>query len=97
MLAVEGDTPTHRLTIAEMDDADIEIQLEGTRIRRLQALNTYQQAQALKMEAKTEKQYDRLIKLCNMMEKDFIAANKAIEKLEKRALDIRSLRLEIEG
>ena len=92
-----GDTPTHRLTIAELSDDEIDNMLQGIRVRRLQAWNKYQEAQELKKKAQNERQYDKLIKQCNKMEKLFSDIDARFEKLEKLALEIRALRLEIEG
>lgn len=91
------DTPTHRRHINEMPDDEIELLLEDLRVRRLQAYNAYAEGQELKKQAKTEKQYDRLVKVCNRMEKEISAIDTKLEKLDVMVRELRALRLEIEG
>lgn len=91
-----GDTPIHRKDISEMTDEQIDEMLVGIRERRLKLVQQYQEAQLVKKEKSRTKAIETLDRQCEMFEKELATLDKNIGKLEKRALNIRALRLEIE-
>jgi hypothetical protein len=91
-----GDTPIDRKDIAQMTDEQIDEMLEGIRERRLKLVAVYEAGQQLRKEKAHERAADKLDKQLEMFKKDFDQLEKVIAKLEKRALNVRALRLELE-
>ena len=93
---MKGDTPIELTNISEMSNDDLDALIVGIQERRMKPVRIYTENQMLKaqarkmgLEKKTEKQFE-------MFEKELKRVDKAIEALEKRALNIRALRLELE-
>ena len=91
------DSPITRETIDSMTDEHCEAVLEGLRERRMRALREYETMLALKratLIAKHRAQFEQHIRMFN---KENAAAEKAITKLQVRALKITALREQIES
>jgi hypothetical protein len=93
---VAQDTPTQRANVEQLTDDECDVLLFGIRERRLRAFTVYSEAQELKQKARNMKTREQIQKFLDMFNKELKAADKAIEKLEARALKIRALRLEVE-
>jgi len=90
-----SDTPIARVTIDQMTDAEIDAHLEVIRERRLMAWHIYVQHKEEETELKKTKLTTRLTKQLAMFDKEHTRALAAIDKIEKRALAIRAMRLEM--
>lgn len=91
------DTPVERATLDQLSEERMEAELDALRTRRMRALKEYQTILALKeavLIAKYRKQADQHSR---MFEKELATADRAIEKLEVRALKMISLKRQIEG
>ncbi len=91
-----ADQPHHRLTIAELTPEQLDAHLNGIRERRLQSVRTYSEAQHLKNQYIAGKTRGKLDKKLAMFNKLSGTIEKATEKLEKYAIDIKTLLLELE-
>jgi len=86
-----------RQDITEMSDDEIDALLVPIRERRLKMAVLHRQALELKEEKARGKAREKLGDQIRMLEKELASMDKLIEKLDKRVLNIRALRLEIEG
>ena len=86
-----------RKDITQMTDDEIDVMLLPIRERRLKMAKLHQEAIALKEEKARGKAQVKLADQIRMLEKELASMDKLIEKLDKRVLNIRALRLEIEG
>ena len=93
---LEGDTPTVRQTIDQLPEAVAEAVLQGIQTRRLQAFQVYeknrQEAKAVqdaRLKLKMEKQL-------TILQRELDSLDKLIDKVEKRCLNVRAIRLEID-
>ena len=93
---VTQDTPAHRANVGQLSDEEIDTLMNEVRERRLRAFTVYSEAQELKQKARNTKTREQIQKFLDMFDKELKAADKAMEKLEARALKIRALRLEVE-
>lgn len=102
-IAQDADTGTNppdfitRQDITTMSDDDIDAMLVPIRERRLKMAKLHAEAIALKAEKARGKALVKLEDQIRMFEKELASMDKLIEKLDKRVLNIRALRLEIEG
>lgn len=85
------DTAMHRQLFVEMTVPQQEAYLDGIRERRLRSVQVYEQLQQAKRAVKDEATRAKLQKQCNMMDKEIIALNKALEKVEARAVTVTAL------
>ena len=90
------DQPHHRLTIAELTTEQVDVHLQGIRERRLAPIRHYAEAQHLKDLYVAGKTRGKLDKKLAMFNKLGGTIDKAIEKLDKYAIDIKTLMLELE-
>lgn len=93
--AARFDTPLFRATLADMPDDEIDALIVEMRQRRMKAHEQYVAAQAAKRERANAATLRRLNHTLDMFQKELKAADKAIEKLEKRAMALRVCRLEL--
>lgn len=93
---VGGDETTHRKTIGDMDDDEADAMIQGIRERRAKTVVAYEEAQRAKAEIREERARADLAHQLQMFEKELTRCDRAIDKIEQRALKIRALRLEIE-
>jgi len=94
---MEGDTPIALIDISKMDDATIEAMLHNIRERRLKPVRVYEEMSLLQAAARRENLDKTLAKQLGMFEKEIARVDAAIDKLEKRSIKLRALRLEIEA
>jgi len=90
------DQPHHRLTIAELTTEQIDEHLTIIRDRRLQSVRNYAEAQHLKdlyVAGKTRAKLDKKLKMFEKLNNTIITQT---EKLEKYAIDLKTLLLELE-
>ena len=92
---VDGDTPTELQTIDQLPEAVAEAIIQGIQIRRLKAFEVYEKNRAAAKEVYDAKLKLKLEKHLTMMEKELETLDKHIAKVEKRALNIRAIRMEI--
>lgn len=94
---VKGDTPTHRLSILEIDDQTIETILEAIRVRRLKAVRDYEEAKALKDAAAREGLEEKLQKALDKFMKRLEKLDDFIESVEEQATKLRAMKLELDS
>lgn len=90
-----NDTPMHRQTIDKIRDGVLEQLIEALRERRLATVKAWKEVSALKAEARDRKTKERIHRQMELFKKEQERAEKAIDKLEKRALDLRALVLQL--
>lgn len=91
--AIPQDTAIVRAHVNMMTDDQLVELIERKRTRRLSASKKYEAGLLAKANAKSEKQAQRLDKVLGMFLKQIDAVDKAIEKLDKHAIEIQALRL----
>ncbi len=96
MQAPEPLSPIERVTIANMTTDEHDAALAQRRERRLSAFAVYQAAEESKKRATDERLRAQLEKQLDMMVKDFVRVDAAIEKLDSRILKVAGIRLELE-
>lgn len=94
---MKGDTPIELTDLTKMSNEDLDALITNIRERRLAPIKAYNDALLLKEQARVAGLEKQLDKALEMFDKERDRADKAIEKLEARALKIRALRLEIDG
>lgn len=92
---MDGDTPTHRVTVDEMDQNKLEAFLIGVRERRLRAFTVYKQQQEASKQVRDARLKNAYEKNLAMFQKEIDRLDKLLDKVEARALKLRSLELEI--
>lgn len=90
------DNPLHRIEIREMTVPQLDLFLEGIREQRLAPLRIYKEAQALKKRLLDERLIAKLDKHIKMMGKEIEAFDKVLAKLEKRVINIKAIKVEID-
>lgn len=93
---MKDDTPIELTDISKMSNEDIDALIIKLRERRMKPVKVYQENQLLKQQAYKQGLEHKVAKQFEMFEKDIARVDKALEALEKRALNIRALRLELE-
>lgn len=93
---IGGDETTHRKTIGEMSDDEADAMIQRIRDRRARTVVAYEEALKAKAEIQEERARADLAHQLQMFEKELARVDRAIDKIEQRALKIRALRLEIE-
>ena len=86
------DTAMHRQLFTEMNEEQQTAFLDAIRERRLRTVKVYEEMQAAKRNAKDEKVRTQLQAQASMMDKELLALNKALEKVEARATKVLALR-----
>ena len=71
--------------------------LEGIRLRRLSAVQLYQEMQEVKRVARDERTRDKIEKQCAMLQKEIDALTKATDKVDARMATLAGLRLIVES
>ncbi len=92
-LPIPQDTPINRASIEKMDDAQLEAFITGLQERRLRSWNIYQAGLELKARKQADKDAATLDKTLTQLVTLLERATTAIEKAEKKALDVQALRL----
>ena len=92
-----GDTPTHRLSILELEDNTIEAILEAIRVRRLKAVRDYEEMKSMKDAAAREGIEEKLQKALDRFMKRLEKLDALIESLEEQATKLRAMKLELEN
>ena len=93
---MKNDTPTNKVNILEMSDKDLVAFLTGIRERRLKAVKIFEETELLREQARKlqlDKTLDHELKMCT---KELAQLDKVIEKVEKRTIKLRALRLQLE-
>jgi hypothetical protein len=91
------DTPTHRLSVAELSDEDLDKLLLVKREARMMAQVIYERALATRMRAKEDKLRDTIDKKLKQFEKSIESADKAIDRMWRLCNEVRALRLQLSG
>ena len=94
---MKGDTPIKLADISKMSDEQLDAMIHIIRERRLKPVRDFEEMSALKAEAIRQGLNKQLNKQLEMIEKELSRADKAIEKIELRAIKLRALKLEIEA
>ena len=92
---IDGDTPIELVNVSEMSDNDLDALIQNIRERRLKPIAAYEAAKLMKDQAKEQGLLSKLEKQGEMFQKELVRVDKALESLEKRALNIRAIRLEL--
>jgi hypothetical protein len=87
----------HLQSVDQLSDEQLDSLLEGIRTRRLAAYKHYEAAQQAKQEAHDDRLRDSLARELRMFEKEHEVILGKLDKLEKRVLKVRAIRLELEG
>ena len=93
LASIPQDTPFHRATVDDMTDEQLHSFVSKLQERRLKAWNIYQQGIEAKQRAKDEQLAALMQKKLDQFKKQHDTVVKAIEKLDKYALDIQAIRL----
>lgn len=91
-----ADTPIKLASIEQMTSDEIDAMLIAIRERRLKPVRDYEEMLNMKAAAKKEmlqKQYDRHM---SMFKKELERVDKALDKIDQRAIQLRALRMQIE-
>ena len=91
------DTPMQRRSIDEISPEQCEELIDGIRARRLKSVREHAEMLALKAKQRDERLIEQIIHEDEMFTRQLERTDAAIEKLEKRALRIRALKLELDG
>tara|TARA_Y100001963_G_C6612760_1_gene367848 strand:+ start:481 stop:765 length:285 start_codon:yes stop_codon:yes gene_type:complete len=94
---MKSDTPANRTYIADMSDDEIDAFLTSVRDRRLKSIKAYEETEALRWQARIMKLDKHLDHQLKMFEKERGQMDRILAKVEKRVLQIRALRLQLEG
>jgi hypothetical protein len=90
-----ADQPHHRLTIDELTTEQVDALLEVIREKRLKSVRNYAEAQHLKdlyAAGKTRAKLDKKLKMFEKLNKTILTQT---DKLEKYAIDLKTLMLEL--
>ena len=88
------DSPTHRQSIDEISIEDFEDYLEKIRTNRLILQRFHEASILVKNEVRTEQLRKKFTQQLAMFNKEFVAYDKLIDKIEKRVNVLRSLSME---
>ena len=94
---MKGDTPIKLTNISEMSDKELDAMIYNIRERRLKPVLDFEELSTLKAEALKQNLGKQLTRQLEMFEKELARADKALEKIEVRAIKLRALKLEIEA
>jgi len=94
---MKGDTPIKLTNISEMSDKELDAMIYNIRERRLKPVRDFEELSTLKAEALKQNLGKQLTRQLEMFEKELARAEKALEKIEVRAIKLRALKLEIEA
>lgn len=89
------DTPTHRASITEMSDEQLELFVAELQHRRLHARREYEAAQQLRNEKMTEKMREQLDHLMQTLDNDFALLDKRLSKVTEKLVKVRAMRAHI--
>jgi len=93
---MKGDTPTKRVNVLDMSDKELEVFLTGIRERRLKAIKIFEEGELLREEARKKHLDKSLEHELKMSQKEIAQLDKVIEKVEKRTVKIRAIKLQLE-
>jgi len=93
---MKGDTPAHRVNVMEMDDNTLDAFLLNIRDRRLHSVRIFEESEQLRELARRQKMTKVLDHEQAMCKKELTQLDKVIDKVEKRVLKLRALRLQLE-
>lgn len=88
--------PIDPQTISDLTDDQLDSLIAARQQRRMAPVRHYEEAQRAKQEYQDAQARDLLHKKLQQFEKQLGSVDTALEKLEKRALEIRALRLQLE-
>ena len=94
---MKGDTPIKLTNISEMSDKELDAMIYNIRERRLKPVRDFEELSTLKAAALKQNLGKQLTRQLDMFEKELARADKALEKIEVRAIKLRALKLEIEA
>ena len=94
---MKGDTPIKLTDISKMSDEQLDAMIHNIRERRLKPVRDFEELSTLKAEALKQNLGKQLTRQLEMFEKELARADKALEKIEVRAIKLRALKLEIEA
>jgi hypothetical protein len=94
---VRGDNAFERKLFIAMSPSEQETYIEGIRQRRLASVNAYNKTVAIKQKARDQSTRDKIDKQSAMMEKELIALDKALSKVEARAASLVALSLIVDS
>jgi len=89
------DTPTHRASITEMTDTQLEQFVAELQHRRLHARREYEAAQQLRNERMTEKMREQLDHTMQTLAKDFTLIDNRLSKVTEKLAKVRAMRAHI--
>jgi hypothetical protein len=93
---MKGDTPAKRVNIMDMSHEEMEAFLSGIRERRLKSIQIYEETELLREQARKLKLDKTLDHELKMWSKELAQLDKVIEKVEKRTVKLRAIRLQLE-
>jgi glutaredoxin 2 len=93
----ENDTATHRQTIEDMSDDELDALLDILRKRRLRAASQHQQTLAARKAVRDEKSRARMERALTALQKKIDRVEAALDAIDKDIVKIRVLRLELTG
>ena len=93
---MKQDTPIALANISNMSVEEREALLTNIRERRLKPVRVYEELSLMQAAARKEQLEKQWAKALELFEKDLTRADKAIDKLESRAVKLRAIELEIE-
>ena len=85
----------HPKTVNDMSDDELDTEIAQRRERRLKSFKVYQEAQELARQRRGEQLTKKLDKQLEMFAKELARLDTLLDKLDKRALNIRGVRLEM--
>tara|TARA_R100000656_G_scaffold123991_1_gene101231 strand:+ start:1048 stop:1335 length:288 start_codon:yes stop_codon:yes gene_type:complete len=94
---MKGDTPIKLTNISEMSDEELDALIHNIRERRLKPVRDYEELSTLKAEAIKQDLGKQLTRQLDMFEKELARVDRALDKVEVRAIKLRALKLEIEA
>ena len=94
---MEGDTPAHRQSVEELREDQIEQHLVGVRTRRLQAARIYEENQLASKQVNDVRLAAKYKQQLTILERELASLDKLMDKIDKRCLNVRGIRMEIES
>lgn len=97
MIEVQDDIPefVQPKNINDLTDEELDVMIEGMRVRRMKSLNIYQQTKLLQIEKEQYKVGLQLDKKMEKYKKLYDRSEKLLEDMEKTANEIRAYRLQL--
>ena len=90
------DTPIHRSEVQELNSSLLDKWLDGIRDRRLAAYRHFEEAEKIRLATEHEALKAMLTKQVHMIEKEKKTLERAIDKVETRAIKIRAIRMQLD-